>query len=47
MTKITNKYSKESIIVEAQKTGFESVEQIPNLDESNTLVFERWRGWNE
>jgi hypothetical protein len=42
MAKIANKYSKESIIVEAQKTGFESVEQIPNLDGSNTLVFERW-----
>ncbi len=44
MAKIANKYSKESLVVEAQKTGFESVEQIPNLDGSNTLVFERWGG---
>ena len=44
MAKIANKYAKESIIVETQKTGFESVEQIPNIDGSNTLVFERWGG---
>ena len=44
MAKIANKYAKESIIDKNKKTGFESVEQIPNLDGSNTLVFERWGG---
>lgn len=42
--KIANHYAKEAIIVKTQKTGFESVEQIPNLDGSKTLVFERWGG---
>lgn len=44
LEKIANHYANEAILVETQKTGFESVEQIPNLDGSKTIVFERWGG---
>lgn len=42
MDKIANKYAKEAIIEESQKTGFEAVKDIQNIDGSTTLVLERW-----
>ena len=42
MDKIANTYAKEAIICESQKTGFESVKDIQNIDGSTTLVLERW-----
>jgi len=40
--KIASKYAKEVIVGESQKTGFESIKDIQNIDGSTTLVLERW-----
>lgn len=40
--KIAQKYASENIIGESQKTGFQLIQNEPNVDGSNTLVLERW-----
>jgi|TARA_B100000809_G_scaffold132526_1_gene130316 hypothetical protein len=43
ITKVSQTYANQTILIESSKQGFEFIEKMKNIDGSTTLILERWK----